>query len=215
MRAAATLALSLLAVAARAESTTAPALPRAELRVPSGARSLALRALRLEEEGRLAEALTAYTEAISLDGTDGLSILALARLRLRLGDLAEAERLLAAALRFPDSASGAHAERGRLREAQGRTSDAITDYEHALALAPEERAVAAALVRLHVQARAWLPALAVQRRLHAETRDPMVLQEAKLSIQALALLAGPLDPVHRGPAAAQTFTRRALSRIAP
>jgi len=220
--------LGLAAASARAESTArfpeapltappppsgAPAKDAARWTSLTGASVLVERATRLEAEGRLPEALAAYTEAIRLDGTDGAAILALARLRLRLNDVREGERLLTVATRFAEVAAAAHGERGLLREAQGRATEALLDLEQAFALATDDRVVAASLTNLYVQRRAWVAALAVQRLLLAETRDPALSQEAAVRIRALSLLAGPLDLVKTS-TGDKAFTRRSLSRLA-
>lgn len=200
----------------------APGPPRAEplpssslaARVPSGASALVERAERFVAEGRLTEALSAYTEAIRLDGTDGLTVLALARLRLRIRDVQEAERLFSAATRFSDSAARAFAERAELRRTQGRKAEAAQDLEQAHALAPDDPRVAAALAELHVEARAWPRALAIHRRLLAETRDPEVAGRSRLTIRALEVIAAELDPV-RSAGREASFTRRSLARLAP
>ncbi len=59
----------------------------------SGAEELADRGRRLEEAQRFTEAIAAYSESIRLDPSRGQTLLALGRLRARVGDPTEAELL--------------------------------------------------------------------------------------------------------------------------
>src|SRR5262245_5829995 len=61
-----------------------PPVPRA--RPPSGSQILVERGARHEAAGQLASAITAYTEAVELDRSNGEALLALGRLRAKMSD---------------------------------------------------------------------------------------------------------------------------------
>jgi tetratricopeptide (TPR) repeat protein len=183
-------------------------------RAESGSDALTDRGLRHAREGRPEEALAALTEAIRLDGTNGRAVLALARLRLRIRDHREAERLLVAATRFTDVAGEAHGELASLKLAAGREDEALADWEIAHAHAPDDPRYLTELGRLYAKRSAWLPALAAHRRALSVAESPEARRTLRLSILALLAVARELDAVTERPAPTRDFTRRALARLA-
>lgn len=168
---------------------------------------------RLAREGHVTEALRAYSEAIQLDSRNGAALLALAKLRLGMGETGEAELLFSTAIRQRSSAPEAYAARARLRRAQGRTEEAFHDLEMAVELTPDDLARAEELSRWHVERKAWLPALAIWRRALAVAPDERSEHRAAVQVRALALLAGDLDAVAAGRDASRSWTRRALATL--
>jgi tetratricopeptide (TPR) repeat protein len=193
---------------------TLPRTVSGHVPLPSGAEELASRARRFESEGRLTEAIAAYSESIRLDAGDGSALLALGRLRVRLGQTNDAELLFTTATRHRDVAAEALAERARLRRALGRDSEALADLEAADALDGGEPGRAEELSAWYVARRAWMPALAVWRRAGADVSTPEGAHRAKVRARALAVLAGELDPVAAGRARGYSFTRHLLARLA-
>jgi tetratricopeptide (TPR) repeat protein len=178
-----------------------------------GAALLFERAQRFEASGRISEAIGAYTESLRLDPTRGPALLALGRLRARIGDAGEAERLFSMAAREPDVESEALTERARLRRSQGRNAEALADLENASthAAKPDSDAELAAW---YAERRAWLAALSEWRRVAAEATSDDIAARAKLEVRALTVLAAELDPVAAGAAKNATWTRRMLYRLA-
>jgi tetratricopeptide (TPR) repeat protein len=179
----------------------------------SGSNELVSRGARHEAAGRYADAVAAYTEAAKLDPSNGQALLALGRLRVKMNDTHEAEEVFSAAAKLVDVEGQALRERARLEHARGRDEDAVRDLESAVALVPEETAWAEELAAWYVARRAWLPALAVYRRLAVDVRGTPLQRHAALEIRALRILSGDLDPVFRGRAPENTFVRRALARL--
>jgi tetratricopeptide (TPR) repeat protein len=180
----------------------------------TGAQALLDRAVRFEQEGRYADAAAAYTDAIRLDAGDGAALVALGKLRVRLGQLRDAEELFSAATRFRGHASAAYFERGKLRRALGREREAVADLESAANLAPDDAAQSEELAALYVARRAWLPALAAWRRALAVAADPAAEKRANLQVKALRVIAAELDPASADASRKRSFTRRALAKIA-
>jgi cytochrome c-type biogenesis protein CcmH len=181
--------------------------------VPSGAEELASRARRFESEGRFTEAMAAYSESIRLDAGDGTALLALGRLRARLGDTKEAELLFTTATRYRDVAAEALTERARLRRALGHDAEALADLEAADALGAGDASHVEELSAWYVARRAWLPALSAWRRASADVQTPEAAHRAKVATRALAVLAAELDPVAAGSARGHSFTRHQLARL--
>jgi tetratricopeptide (TPR) repeat protein len=198
------------AVAGIAPSRIALAEPPAN----AGASLLVERGARYEAENRLAEALSAYTEALQLDPSDGSVLVALGRLRVKMHDLGEAEMLFTTATKFRDVESDALVERARLRRSEGRDAEAIRDLEDAVALGPGTAGPTEELAAWYSAHRAWLAALTLWRRVAFTSTDEAEIARAKLEIRALGVLAAELDPVAAGAAGRASFTRRALARLA-
>ena len=198
----------------RAETASSPARSDATRPLGTGAQALLDRAVRFEQEGRFADAATAYTDAIRLDAGDGSALVALGKLRFRLGQLRDAEELFTAAIRFRGHASAAYFERGKLRRSLGREAEAVADFESAVNLAPDDAAQGEELAELYVARRAWLPALAAWRRALAVAADPTAEKRAKLQVKALRVIAAELDATSNDASKKRSFTRRSLARIA-
>lgn len=180
----------------------------------SGSSELVERGERHERAGRYADAVAAYTEAVRLDPSNGEALLSLGHVRVEMNDLREAEEVFSAAVRLPDVAARALRQRARLKNGRGRSDDALRDLESAVAMSPEETAWAEELADWYVARRAWLPALALYRRLAGDSRGTPLEKHAELEVRALRVLCGDLDSVTRGRAPDNTFTRRAISRLA-
>jgi tetratricopeptide (TPR) repeat protein len=180
----------------------------------TGAQMLMDRAIQAEQEGRYADAAAAYTEAVRLDSGDGGALVALGRLRVRLGQLRDADETFTAATRFRAHASEAYFERGKLRRALGREQQALADFESAVNLAPDEAAQGEELASLYIARRAWLPALAAWRRSLAVAETPDAQRRARLQVRGLAVIAADLDALSPDASRGRSFTRRALYRLA-
>ncbi len=206
-------ALAFADATASFDETTATAPAPAASRPSDGAELLFERAQRFEASGRISEAIGAYTESLRLDPTRGPALLALGRLRARIGDPGEAERLFSMAARDPDVESEALTERARLRRSQGRDAEALTDLENASSHAAKPDGDAE-LATWYAERRAWLAALSEWRRVAAEATSDDLAARAKLEVRALTVLAAELDPVAAGAAKSATWTRRMLYRLA-
>jgi tetratricopeptide (TPR) repeat protein len=160
------------------------------------------------------EAIGAYSESIRLEPGDGATLLALGRLRARLGDQGEADLLFSAAARHADTAADALSERAHLRRAQGREAEALADLAAAVELEAGGAGHAEELAAWYVARRAWLPALALYRRAQPADLRMGPDRRARLQIRALGVLAAELDPVLAGRARGYSWTRRLLARLA-
>jgi tetratricopeptide (TPR) repeat protein len=180
----------------------------------SGAEELADRGRRLEEAQRLTEAIGAYSESIKLDPSHGETLMALAKLRLRLGEMSEAELLLTTAARYGSVAAEALTLRAHLRQAEGRGAEAARDLEIAANLSPDDAARIRELSAMYAARGAWPPALSLWRRAAAISREEQRDRETKVEVRALTLLAAELDPVVAGGAKGYSWTRHAMAKIA-
>jgi tetratricopeptide (TPR) repeat protein len=193
-----------------------PGLPEPALRTGpprSGADQLSDRATRYLAAGRITEAIGLYTESIRLDPSSGVALVALGRLRARLGETQEAELLFSTAARIRSVAGAALAERAHLRHREGRDAEAIADLEIAVELGPDDPARAEELSAWHVAHRAWLPALAVWRRTAASAEGDGPVRRAAIQVRALGVLAADLDVVRAGASPDRSWTRRALAHL--
>jgi tetratricopeptide (TPR) repeat protein len=228
-----TLVATLWAAAARAEPTArfedvatqearTVAAPAAGNAAAPGARSWATRgaeawterARRLVARKAYGEAAQAYTEALRLDATYGPAWLELARLRGVTGDAREAERLYDRAVRLPDVAVQALADRASLRRSLRRDTEALRDLAAAVDLAPTDQELAERLAAWYIEKRAWPAALAVWRRLAASLEasgDAESQRRARIQVRALSLLAAETDPVGSGHNHS-SWVRRALAQ---
>lgn len=200
------------AAPASTESEERPAPKRPPMR--TGAEELADRGRRLEEAQRFTEAIRAYSDSINLDPGRGETLVALAKLRMRLGDTAEAELLLTTAVRNPKVAAEALTLRAHLRSAQGRASEAARDLESAANLAPDDAARTEELSAIYVARGAWPSALSLWRRAAAQSREEARDRRTKLQVRALTVLAAELDPVTAGAGRGYSWARRAMAKIA-
>jgi tetratricopeptide (TPR) repeat protein len=159
-------------------------------------------------------AVRRYMEALSIEPTNADAWMGLATLRMRLGDIAEAERVYSSAIDRIPSLYGALEGRARARWALGRHSDAETD----LAAYATIEGNAAALRELAgwygLDGRA--PAqLAIWRRLLAMALDQVDAaseREARRMVRALVIVVDGADPASSP--VAPDATRRALAAIA-
>jgi tetratricopeptide (TPR) repeat protein len=180
----------------------------------SGAQELANRGHAFEDAGHFTEAIRAYSDSIRLDPGSGATLLALGRLRARLGDYGEAELLFSTAARHREFEADALTLRAHVRKAEHRDGEALSDLQGAAELAPDDPVRTTELAAWYVARRAWLPALELYRRVAAEVSQPDLLGQARLQIRALGILAAELDPVAAGSAKDYGFTRRALAKLA-
>jgi tetratricopeptide (TPR) repeat protein len=197
---------------APSESVERPTPRRPVMR--TGAEELADRGRRLEEAQRFTEAIRAYSESINLDPGRGETLVALAKLRMRLGDVGEAELLLTTAARNPKVAAEALTLRAHLRSGQGRASEAARDLESAANLAPDDAARTEELSAIYVARGAWPSALSLWRRAAAQSREEERDRRTKLQVRALTVLAAELDPVTAGAGRGYSWARRAMAKIA-
>ena len=180
---------------------------------PSGSSVLTERGRALAGSGRVLEAIRAFTEAASLDPTNGAALVALGELRERMGDLHEAEHVYARAARLAEWAGAALRRRGALRASEGRDAEAILDLAEAERLSPGDPELARSRARLEIRERAWPAALATWRRAASGARAGSDAADAALRIDGLRLLAAELDPASEDAARGRSFTRRALSLL--
>jgi tetratricopeptide (TPR) repeat protein len=183
-------------------------------------------ALRLRKAD-LAGAEADFRRAASLAPDLAAPRLGLSQAARMRGDLKQAEDELTAALRLDPRLSAAYNDRGALREATGRTKEALEDYSRAVELARSPQEAASSLANRGLAARRLgrLPAAATDlakaaalvpdnARFHAlhgdillDLGDPAAA-EADLS-RALALAAPPKDTVFL-----RAEARRRLGRLA-
>jgi tetratricopeptide (TPR) repeat protein len=173
------------------------------------------KARRHEQHRHHTRALDAYSRAIQADATYGPAYLGLARLRERLDDLREAERLYSRAIQLPDVAAEALARRAALRRALGEPAAALRDLEAAVETGPEVPKHLERLGEWYVLARNWSAALATHRRLEAaliRAGDPQAAEQVHVKVRALTVLAGATDPVSAG-RDHPNWVRRSLAEI--
>ncbi|WP_394820521.1 tetratricopeptide repeat protein [Pendulispora albinea] len=150
-----------------------------------------------ETAGEEQTALRLYTEALSLDPTSGEGYLGLASLRLRLGDLREAERVYSVSLERVPALYAALLGRARTRRAIGKGLEAAQDLETYAVKENDPRALRE-LARWYGEDGHPLAQLGVWRRLltlAAARSDPDLAAEARTMIRALQIVVHPIDPV--------------------
>jgi tetratricopeptide (TPR) repeat protein len=155
-----------------------------------------------------------YMEALSLDPTSENAYLGLGALRVKLGDLREAERVYSVALAHVPRFKKALEARARTRRMLGKNDDAVQDLE-AYALLENDLDATKQLAgwygedgRAPAQLAAWRRVLVIATRGADEPR----MKEARRMVRALQLLVGPADPV-TSPIDPDP-TRRAIAAIA-
>jgi tetratricopeptide (TPR) repeat protein len=160
-------------------------------------------------------ALAELNEAIRFDPSFGDAFLELARLRERIGDLAEAERVYDQAARLPAVRAEALFGRARVVKARGHDDEAFRDLEASVELQPQRRSLAL-LAEWYVQRRAWPAALVAWRRVLAsyDGEPGPDRDRVRVRVQALVLLAAESDPVVGGAAHSPGWVRRSLARMA-
>jgi tetratricopeptide (TPR) repeat protein len=159
-------------------------------------------------------AIRRYTEALSLDPTLGDAYLGLAALRLRRGDVREAERVYDIALSHIPAFGAAIVGRAEARWALGYRAEAELDLEN-YARSAEDPGALRELAGWYAQ-EAQAPAqLAVWRRIHAlaaAKADTALEHEARTMVRALQILVGGADPATK-PSAADPV-RLGIARVA-
>jgi tetratricopeptide (TPR) repeat protein len=160
-------------------------------------------------------AVRRYTEALALDPTCGPAYLGLADLRVRLGDLREAERVYSMAIERTPDLRVALARRARVRRARGALQEADADLDlyatesEDLGALRELAGWYAAEGRTSAELAAWRRLYAAAQRL---TSEPALLREARATVRALQILVGPADPVVSPDT--QDLVRRGIAAIA-
>jgi len=154
-----------------------------------------------------------YTEALALDPTCDEAYLGLGALRLRLGDAKEAERVFSTALSHVPDLRAAQVGRARARRAQGALSAADIDLED-VTRTDSDGTILRELATWYAAEGNTLAELSVWRRLRALAErhpgEPAILSEARLTVRALEILIGSLDPVA---APGRSAVRRGMSRM--
>jgi tetratricopeptide (TPR) repeat protein len=183
-------------------------------RASSSSEELVLQARAHEEAHEDDVAVRRYMEALAIEPTSEGAWLGLGALRMRIGDVAECERVYSSALERVPSLHAAIEGRARARWALGRHADAEADLD---AYATMERNAGALR-----QLAEWYgldgrtPAqLATWRRLLAwaiQQVDPVSEREARLMVRALVVVVDGADPASSPTAPDET--RRALAAIA-
>jgi tetratricopeptide (TPR) repeat protein len=144
-------------------------------------------------------ALRRYMEALTLDPTCEDAYLGLGALRVRQGDLREADRVYSVGIERLPQVRDAIAARARVRRALGFRREAVSDL---MASTTDEVAALRTVALWHGQDGQTPAQLAVWRRLAAiadATGDVALAREARTMVQALVLLVGPADPVAAPP----------------
>jgi len=137
-----------------------------------------------------------YLEALRLDPTNGEAYLGLGALRVRTGDLREAERVYSVALEHVPSLRKALAGRARARWGLGLREAALAEMESYVGF----EANAAALRELadwYAEEGRPPAQLSAWRRIYAIATaegDAALVKEARLKVRALQILVGPADP---------------------
>jgi tetratricopeptide (TPR) repeat protein len=168
-----------------------------------------------EQRGDIPQALREYTETLAVDSTLGEAYLRLGSLRERMGDAREAELVYSEAVRLGDTRARALLQRSHLLRAEGRSGDAVRDLEAAVELDANPEALAE-LAQHYIEAHAFSAALFTFRRIVASARqrgDANALENARLEVRALSVLAAEMDPT-RERAAKHDWVGRSLTRIA-
>jgi len=203
--------------AARALSASAlllASLATVPARAESSAEELVLQARAHEATHEDDVALRRYTDALTLDPTSAEGWLGLGALRMKLGDLLEAERVYSAALERVPSLHRALDGRARARWALGRHVEAEGDLEAYANLVGDVAALRdlaewfGADGRVPAQLATWRRLLAAATRLG----DIALETEARRMVRALVILADGADPAS-SPVDPDP-TRRAMARVA-
>lgn len=182
---------------------------------PRPAAASSASALELVRSARAAEAnndearaLRRYTDALGLDPTCEEAYLGLGALRVRRGDLREAERVYSVALAHLPQSRVATLERARVRWTLGAREEAAHDIE---AAAVDDPPVLKELAVWYGELGQAPAQLAVWRRIlvfaQAHGESPL-LTEARLTVRALQILVDHADPVV-APGAGTTLRRLA------
>src|SRR5213082_3404435 len=95
------------------------------------------RALTLQNEGRVAEAVAMYRELLAREPLDGDALHLLGVAVARLGQTQEAVRLIGAAVQLQPSNAAAHTDLANALSANGSHAEALPCYDRAVALQPD------------------------------------------------------------------------------
>lgn len=158
-------------------------------------------------------ALRRYTDALTIDPTHAGAWLGLGALRMKLGDVGEADRVYSAALDRVPALVSAFQGRARARWAMGRHAEAERDLDFYATLTGDAGALRELAEWFGTDGRT--PAqLATWRRLLALVRggDEATENEARRMVRALVILVDAADPVSSP--ADPGVTRRAIASIA-
>lgn len=142
-------------------------------------------------------ALRRYTDALTLDPTCEACYLGLGALREKRVDLREADRVYTAALIRRVPPAGVLIARARVRWAMGLREEALADLEDSVSRQPGAEGLRR-LAGYYGELRMVPAQLRVARQLLAlgeKFGDDTIVREARISSTALALVAGPADPV--------------------
>jgi hypothetical protein len=146
-----------------------------------------------------AVAVRRYMEALAVDATCEDAYLGLGALRVRTGDLGEADRVYSMALEHLPGARAARLARAEVRHALGATGEATIDL---LTGAEDELVALKTLARWHAEDGQTPAQLSVWRLIAAKaeaTERASALREARTMVRALVLLVGPADPAAAPP----------------
>jgi tetratricopeptide (TPR) repeat protein len=158
-------------------------------------------------------AIRRYTEALTLDPTNGEAYLGLGNLRFKRGDLREAERVFDVALAHVPAFTPALVGRGKARWALGFQEQADDDFREFERLTDDPRTLKE-LADWYAKVQRPLAQLAAWRRIRAlaSTKGDAALErEAKTMVRALQIVVA-IDPVST-PASTDPV-RRGMARIA-
>jgi tetratricopeptide (TPR) repeat protein len=162
-------------------------------------------------------ALRRYSEALALDPTQADAYLGLGALRFLLGDAREAERVYDMALSHVPGLTAAWLGRGRVRRALGELREADADLEAYIG-STGDLSVLRELAGWCAEEGRPLAELAVWRRLLLLALDghdsPARRHEAEVTVRALELIVGSVDPVRvPGGGAPASAVRRGIARM--
>jgi tetratricopeptide (TPR) repeat protein len=197
------LALSLLAPAARAVSDAV-----------ASAAELVRQAKQHEAAHEDLVAIRRYTEALSIDPTNGDGYIGLGHLRLRRGDLREAERVFDVGLAHVPALTAALRGRAEARWALGFHEQAERDLEEYARVADDPHALKE-LARWYEEESRPPAQLATWRRIRVlavAKKDAGLEKEARTMVRALQITIGSADPVAMPPS--DDPVRRGLARLA-
>jgi len=172
------------------------------------------RAETARRRGDTAYAITEYMRALRADPTFEKPYFGLSEIRRAAGDLREAELLLTQAVRIPDARAEALARRSAIYSIEGRDQLALLDLEAAARAEPTAGRLRD-LATGYAARRAWVAALSVYRRLHAEANRGSDTDRAETEemLAALGSLAAEADAVQHD-AGERNWVRRALRHVA-
>ncbi|TLZ15322.1 MAG: tetratricopeptide repeat protein, partial [Gammaproteobacteria bacterium] len=156
------------------------------------------RALTLQNEGRVAEAVAMYRELLAREPLDGDALHLLGVAVARLGQTQEAVRLIGAAVQLQPSNAAARTDLANALSANGSHAEALPCYDRALALQPD-------LARAYRGRGAALLALGQPEAAQASFREALRL--APGDDQALNALGVALERLSRPDEARQCFSR--------